>query len=704
MASRALIVAIEDYPDMPSSLTRTLPGTLEAGRRFGAWLRDKWTREGVPPAEQELIFCSEPQEPDGRKATATAIRGALRELRDHGQGSTEELFVFFSGHGFAYADNRQLMVDYILTSDCVSPADSPGCCLPVDQLVDWLRSHMGPGRQYFFIDACRNVLTIQEADPGTLGVPKGPFGNGEPSTFLLQSTRSGNVASANSPFPGALLLGLGGAGTAKAYDTLVSDTAMFVNFESLYRFVRTMFRDQRPIRHAGGDVTEREAVLAKIEPIPTVARVVRVDGSSPTDRVRVIIRGKEGPKRAEQSIEFTGPEQTLTDLPPDEYQVAVQIAGFAVDPPEATLNTFEDGGPLTFRKGRPTPDAGFHGVPMGPLLGDRIGVTRGGPDARRDAWNLSEAHRSIAEALPHSPEGVDFSESLGEVRDADLDVWLAILGGGRVMPQRIGDYSKIARLPLYDFTAEAPGAAPVYILAAVRDGRLDVSVSDDVTPHWQPTVQPGALAGVRHLHVANAPGPKLVSFRIPGSPTRTVISLASPNRATLVTVTQQDDGTLHIWQYLLPLGHLIAHLPDVVRTHVETRSNPLHDLRCVAAATRAFRRRRDIGKELPPRKFDELMSAKWVDPIGSALAAYQALRRGQRDRLDELALNMVAAFPELPDSYAIAKLVGLREAHPQGVPLFLDGLKAFPGETIPLPLSEKLLDCTGPWTSWRRAV
>jgi hypothetical protein len=699
MARRALIIAIENYPDMASSMTRTLPGTLEAGRKFRTWLQQKWASEGVPPDDQEVIFCSEPQESNERKATAAVIRAALRELRDHGQGSTDELFVFFSGHGFAFADNRQDTVDYILTSDCASPADSPGCCLPVHQLVDWLRTHMGPGRHYFFIDACRNVLTIEQADPGSLGVPKGPFGNGEPSTFLLQSARPGNVAAVSSPFPGALLSGLGGAGIAKDYDFGASSTAMFVTFESLYKFVRTAFKDQPPRREAGGDVTEREAVLATIDPIPTVTRIVRVDGASPTDRVQLIIRGKEGPQRAERRIAFTGVEQQLTDLPPDRYKVMLEIDGALVEPVSAELNTFEDGGPLSFKKAGPAPPG------PAPLSFEvEFDAVRNEPPIERAAWDLTEAHRSIAEALPHSPQGVDFSESLGEVRDTDLDVWLAILGGGRVMPQRVGDYSKIARLPLHDFAGEAPGASPIYVLAGLRDATLDVSVSEDVTPHWQPAGQPGDLAGVRHLYVASAPGPKLISFRLPGSPTRTIVSLTSPNRATLVTVAQQDDGTLHVWQYLLPLGHLTAYLPDIVRTHVQNRSNPLHDLRCLAAATRAFRRRRDIGKELPPGMLDELMSAKWLDPMGSALAAYQSLRQGHKSHLRAVADNMVAAFPELPDSHAIATLAEVPGARPRGVPLLLDGLKAFPEEASPLPFPERLLDYSSPWTSWQRAL
>ena len=136
----------------------------------------------------------------------------------------------------------------------------------------------------------------------------------------------------------------------------------------------------------------------------------------------------------------------------------------------------------------------------------------------------------------------------------------------------------------------------------------------------------------------------------------------------------------------------------------ESRSNPLQDVRNLAAAGRAFRRRRNIGTELAPALLDELFFAKWIDPIGSALAAYQALRQGARDKVGYVAQNMLTAFPELPDSHALATLAGLPGAAPQGLPLFLDGLRAYPDDSAVLPFPERLLDMEGPWTSWRRAV
>jgi len=211
------------------------------------------------------------------------------------------------------------------------------------------------------------------------------------------------------------------------------------------------------------------------------------------------------------------------------------------------------------------------------------------------------------------------------------------------------------------------------------------------------------MPGIRHLHVPTGPGPKLVGFRLPDHPTWTVASLTTPNRATLITLTL-DEGVAHISQYLLPIGHLVTELPGELRQFVQSRINPLDDVRALAMAGRAFRRRGDIGREVTASAIEELFYAKWVDPIGSAFAAYQALRRGATDTVQYVARNMLRFFPELPDSAALATLAGLPALRPAGVPLFLDGLRAYPDYASWLPLPAGLLDFTSPWTAWRGAL
>ena len=93
MAIRAVILAVENYGSVKSGgLVSKLEGTLQDAGRFRDWLQQK---KGVDP--KDITFCADP--------TASQIAAAFRDLVDNGQNKTEELYVFFSGHGFSYNDN-----------------------------------------------------------------------------------------------------------------------------------------------------------------------------------------------------------------------------------------------------------------------------------------------------------------------------------------------------------------------------------------------------------------------------------------------------------------------------------------------------------------------------------------------------------------------------------------------------------------------
>jgi hypothetical protein len=151
-------------------------------------------------------------------------------------------------------------------------------------------------------------------------------------------------------------------------------------------------------------------------------------------------------------------------------------------------------------------------------------------------WQQSAPHRAIADQLPNNAvyrDGLDFSESLGGlISDPDLDLWLALIGGGLILGST-GDYSKIAGFPLHDFIGEQPGASPVYVLAGFEnvDTRLDVALSRDAAVTWSPAIKPPSMPGIREAYMPAVPGSALLSFRIGDQPPYTVSTLASPNRA-----------------------------------------------------------------------------------------------------------------------------------------------------------------------------
>ena len=125
---------------------------------------------------------------------------------------TEELFVFFSGHGFAFV-NAGTRADILISADFQRSDVSGPSCLKIDEMISWLREHLGPGCHFYFVDACRNTLDSTQVAIGPL-LPFERQALPEASTFLLQSTLPGATAQVRGAFPKILLAGLRGESSA----------------------------------------------------------------------------------------------------------------------------------------------------------------------------------------------------------------------------------------------------------------------------------------------------------------------------------------------------------------------------------------------------------------------------------------------------------------------------------------------------------
>jgi hypothetical protein len=772
VAVRALIIAIESYPNvLGGGMAKTLPGTLESGLKFQGWLLNKWKQEkeekeksGEKWDDPQMIFCSEPVQPGGFSASSRDIRKALRDLKDKGQSATEELYVFFSGHGFSFVEKPGSRADILVTSDFEEPDVSPQCCLNLDEMVLWLRSHLGPGRHYYFIDSCRNPLTTKQIQIAAL-LPIDPQASGDASIFVLQSTIEGATAAVGGPFPAALLEGLRGRGKAKTWDTQVED-AMCVRYDTLRSYLKkAAARDQQITSKADGTDGESDAILAVLRPIPLSKCTIKIEPPVPL-KGEILYRRKRSKVDEHQAFD-SGANALTLEFEPDDYTLALRLDSGPVKFNGAQPVDLWDDKTLEFQRDL-TAERGLESFGPGAtpdltaadsaevdvvvpgrtdltlrnvFTGEETRIDNSqrtrmqagryvatlGTDASRKAvrreieiapgeavslnlaeWRQSAPHRAIASQLPPyavHQDGLDFSESLGgPISDPDLDLWLALVGGGRILGST-GDYSKLAGFPLHDFSSESPGASPVYLLAGLENvgARLDVALSPDAAMTWSLAIEPPSMPGVWEAYMPAAPGSGLLSFRIGDQAPYTVSTLASPNRSMLVTLTLDEDGNPRIGQYLLPIGHLIDRLPPDIAQQVRWR-NHLQDVRVIAQASRAFRRRRDLQKEVSSSQVMDLLYAKWVDPIGSSLAAYEALRRGRRGELRDAVANMKRYFGDLPDSACLAKLAGEPNGRPAGTPLFLEGLRAFPDYPKWLPLPASHLDFSGLWTAWRNAV
>lgn len=744
MSRRALIIGIEDYARVSdNSIATKLEGTLKAARDFRAWLLAKWDAEGVPADDRQVIFCSEPQVDGGRPATAEELTQALLDLRAAGQNSTEELFFYFSGHGFSFVqpDARS---DVLIASSYRSMDLSGGSCLQLDKAIYWLRQHLGPGHQYYFVDACRNDLDARRINPGGIVPPSDPQTSDEATTYLLQSTAPAATAAVDGRFAASLLAGLNGKSTAKMWDDNAADT-MMVRFDTLRSFVKESMKPQRVHNSVAGSDGETDAIILRLSPPPTSRVTVRVEGAG-NPAGNITSRGRRAPTLVDTAI---AGETTLFDVKPDRYTVSIAVDGSQISDNDCEVVIFDDttmtfhcsppGAGLTTSSGKPA--TGNVAVPGNLTLdlqelatgkrnrflgGSNITLPRGRYSAivRDDQdrvlnshdlilgsnesvqiadWTRSTPHESLAHKFDIHNGAIFFSEALGPLPDPDLNIWLALVGGGRIMSGTAQwHYEQIDRLPLQNFSQEAAGSSPVYVLAGLEDAdaNLDVAVSNYQMPvMWSGATQPDGMPGLKEAVFRGYRGPILVSMRINGDASHTIASATFPNRATLIVVTLDEFGALVLSQYLLPIGNMVRNMPPFVSQIVEGR-NQLADLKMLAEAERAFRNRRNMHGGVPAGFLEDVLSAKWIDPIAAAMVGYEFIRRRQSEDLPIVVRNMMTYFSDLPDSAALAHLTGSDLAGPmQGVPLFLDGLRAYGDGRLPLPASA--LDYNSPWTAWR---
>lgn len=749
MGRRALIIGIEDYGSVSdNSIAAKLQGTLKSAVDFKAWLVAKWDVEGVPEGDRQIIFCSEPIVDGGRHATAEDLTQALLDLKSAGQNSTEEFFFYFSGHGFSFVE-PDARSDVLIASNYKAMQLSGGACMKLDKAIYWLRQHLGFGRQFYFVDACRNDLDGRKVNPGGIIPPSDPQTSGEATTYLLQSTAPAATAAVDGKFAAALLDGLKGRGTAKTWDEAEDDT-MIVRFDTLRGFVRDRMTVQRIYNNVAGSDGETDGVLARLKPAPSSSCSVRISGDQQSPSGTISTTGRRNRTRLE--VPIAGATTTFA-LKPDRYRVEVEVADgelqddirdvVVFDDTELVFNRVEPGGVARLN----VPDVAAEIVIPKDLTVElqdwatgsrqifegikRAAIPRGSyativRDARRQVvksdelivdagtstgvadWSESLPHASIAERFPVENGSVSFSESIGPLADPDLNVWLAILGGGRIMAGAAHtDYSKIGNLPLFDFEHGDPGDAPVYVLGAFDDPAcsLEVKVSTDAERNWRKAARAEGMPGIRECLVATVAGEALIALRLNGSPPISISSKTFGSFATFLTATIDTNGGPVISQYVLPMTRFLNQNPAIARRFFNR--NPLSDVKMLAEAQRAYRHRRDLRKALPDAFWQAVRGEEWFDPIAMALAGYELVRRGldgeRRTLLSFLVQKLAASFPGFPDLWHLRFILEQPQtSQPPPLPIFLDGLRVTEFSELPLP--ESHLDYGSPWTAWRGVV
>src|SRR4030095_3081022 len=202
MTARAFIIAIEDYPNS-TVLAQQLPGTNNDAEAFRNWLIDK---KKVDPAS--ILACAGPA--CAWRTTGSTHDEIVAELlklaRNWKDEDNDELYFYFSGHGFSYETNTStIQIDVFVASDFVNPENSGDACLKFQEIQKKLWASLGPGNHYYFIDACRNPIASEDIEVTETGKKFPVSSRGRSKYYALYSTALGQVAKVNSGFTRLLL-------------------------------------------------------------------------------------------------------------------------------------------------------------------------------------------------------------------------------------------------------------------------------------------------------------------------------------------------------------------------------------------------------------------------------------------------------------------------------------------------------------------
>jgi len=709
MTVRALIVAVENYAEA-SGLANVLPGSNDAAKRFCEWLADKKEvfRKGHLNYDPGAFFCCAGPEVEFRThgTTRPEIVRAVQDLEARGKDDTEELYCFFTGHGFCYPRDELVQDDIFVASDFRAILVSGGACLNLRELIDLLSLAMGPGDHYYFFDACRTEVSRDEVRPIGMGVAFQRSQLGSAGRAVLFSVEQGLPARMDSEFSTHLVNGLNGKGRAKGW----YNDDLYVKFEYLWKYVSTKMN--RPVSQSIG---ESEGLILEIKPVPKQLCTIKVPGASADDVFRYTIRRRSV---VITQGEMRGPEETVTVPEPGDYQIQLEQLGATLKSlkPPASLpvdlyDAAKDAAEVVFRKevsglesvvqstgtlsvqgvaqsvvrirmlqGLAKDDiVGAVGEPLTQELepGDyRVDIEEAGDIVASQIVSVSAGAEIAVDPLsgplrdaivkyigPRDERAIEFSESLGgPTADRDLGLWLALLGASRILG-REGDFSKLGRVPLeFPFGAVARGKAAIYILAGLthEDGPYAVGVGRD--PEWTEMAAVNGVPGLFEFFRPTEPGPKIVSFQSKFGPPVSLSTHALPNFATFGVITSGVVPRLRLGQFILPIKGLMDTIPPEVRVRAE--STPLKIVRFAVQVERLFIRDHSLVKPFAPKPnldsaaepfsrevYDEVTRAKWLDPVVSLIAANDLIRRGALNPKNELNARFGELLPVMVENY-----------------------------------------------------
>lgn len=330
MTARAFVIAIENYSK--GNFLPSLPGTNKDAEAFIRWLVDK---KGVKPSD--ILCCAEKTVKAATTGTTSGeIIAELAKAVKNWADKTEELYFYFSGHGFSYSASAfEKSIDVLVASEFSDPASSGRACLKLDEIKTKLWKALGPKHHYYFIDACRNEIPAEAIDPASTGLGFTDSQLGTPTVYKLFSTADGAVSKTESGFTPLLIKGLSGGGRAKA----LRSNRMYVIFDLLGAYMKKQLEaagQEVDFSHEGNG----DGVLLELKPIPDTKCEIKVAKAKPGDEFVLTYKTINSEPRKKK---FKGPSFEFSIFP-DDYSFELSHSSATVlrkPPPEDPVDLYD---------------------------------------------------------------------------------------------------------------------------------------------------------------------------------------------------------------------------------------------------------------------------------------------------------------------------------------------------------------------------
>ncbi|MDB5311353.1 MAG: caspase family protein [Gemmataceae bacterium] len=346
-----------------------LKGARADALRMCEWLLQEEAQGGggVPPRQLFVILEEDPAGPPLSlprgvnivlRTTKSMINSVLERLYQKSQGKGDRLYFYFSGHGLTALENGA--GQGTITAGDFEWANTENS-LSLHSILEYFKS-MEFLDQFFFVDACRNLLREGNLNVGRAPRPVDRLATLPPAQqFPLFATSPGVKAAeialegkeAGGAFTDALLRGLAGGGLAKAFDYRTG--RYLVRWGGLVRFVledvtarKLTFKEEgradearliqvpqeaqggRGSTDAQGRPRETDPVLARHAPNPSWQEELEIlldpEGTRASANVSVY-----APPRFRTPVATRTRIQGLPvvfKLPPRDYNIGAEVPGY----------------------------------------------------------------------------------------------------------------------------------------------------------------------------------------------------------------------------------------------------------------------------------------------------------------------------------------------------------------------------------------